>query len=267
MRPLVSIIMPAFNAERFIGEAIISVLAQTYDNWELLIVNDGSTDATSAVIASFTDPRIRVFHQINKGIGSARNLGLDHVRGSLLCGLDSDDKLPSDSLECRVSVFEAEPHTDIVDGRVLFMDGELKNTVRVFLPHFEGDPFPDLIAFTGKSFMGFSWMIRWGPDHRERFSVDLTHGEDLLFYMQYANGKRYKAVDRTVLIYRRTGHSTMTNLRGLERSYIKIGKWLADSHRVSRSELHNYQRKRKRIMAGSYWKAGQPLLALRALFI
>jgi glycosyltransferase involved in cell wall biosynthesis len=157
MRPLVSIIMPAFNAERFIGEAIISVLAQTYDNWELLIVNDGSTDATSAVIASFTDPRIRVFHQINKGIGSARNLGLDHVRGSLLCGLDSDDMLPSDSLECRVSVFEAEPHTDIVDGRVLFMDGELKNTVQVFVPDFEGDPFADLIAFTGKSFMGFSW--------------------------------------------------------------------------------------------------------------
>jgi hypothetical protein len=110
-------------------------------------------------------------------------------------------------------------------------------------------------------------MIRWGPEHRERFPVDLTHGEDLMFYMQYANGKHYKAVDRTVLIYRRTGHSTMTNLRGLERSYIKIGNWLADSHRVSRAELLNYLSKRKRIMAGSYWKAGKPLLALRALFI
>ncbi len=267
MRPLVSIIMPAFNAERFIGEAIISVLAQTYDNWELLIVDDGSRDDTAAVIAAFTDPRIRVFHQENKGIGSARNLALDHTRGSLLCGLDSDDMLPSDSLECRVKVFEEEPRTDIVDGRVLFMDGELKNTVQVFVPDYEGDPFPDLISFAGKSFMGFSWMVRWGPGYKERFPVDQTHGEDLLFYMQYANGKYYKAVDRTVLIYRRTGHSTMNNLRGLERSYIKIGMWLAASKRATTAELRSFLWKRKRIMVGSYWKAGQPLLALRALFI
>jgi glycosyltransferase involved in cell wall biosynthesis len=74
---LVTVMMPAYNAAGFIGEAIDSVLAQSYANWELIVVNDGSTDATAGIVARYDDPRIRLITQPNGGESSARN----NVRG------------------------------------------------------------------------------------------------------------------------------------------------------------------------------------------
>jgi glycosyltransferase involved in cell wall biosynthesis len=88
---LVSVMMPAYNTARYIGQAIESVLAQTYPEWELLVVNDGSTDDTAEVAARFTDPRIRLINKTNGGESSARNVALDHSRGEFIAYLDADD--------------------------------------------------------------------------------------------------------------------------------------------------------------------------------
>ena len=91
-KPIFSVVMPAYNAERFVGEAIESVLAQTLTDWELLVVNDCSTDRTMEVCNSFHDPRIRVFSTPqNLNAAGARNLALDHTRGEFIAFLDSDD--------------------------------------------------------------------------------------------------------------------------------------------------------------------------------
>ncbi len=92
--PLLSVVMPAWNAERFVADAIGSVLAQTVPDWELLVINDGSTDGTAAILADCQrrDPRIRVLGWAeNRGIAHARNLGLASARGDLIAFLDSDD--------------------------------------------------------------------------------------------------------------------------------------------------------------------------------
>lgn len=92
--PLVSVIMPSFNAERFIGESIESVIAQTVRDWELIVVDDASTDATRAIVTAYRqrDPRIRLIAQrTNSGPAAARNLGLDQAQGDLIAFLDSDD--------------------------------------------------------------------------------------------------------------------------------------------------------------------------------
>lgn len=266
MDPLISIIMPAYNAGRHIGQAIDSVLAQTYANWELIIVNDGSTDDTARVIERYTDPRIHVFHKVNGGIGSARNVALEHVSGDFLCGLDSDDVLPQDSLRVRMQVFEQDPQADIVDGRVDFMDTDLRNTLRLYVPDFEGEPFHELVKLSSKCFMGFSWMIRWHADEHLRFQEDISHGEDLVFYLHYSPGRRYRCTSEPVLLYRRTGHSTMSDVDGLERSYKRIGELLAEQGIADRTELQNFRRLRQRIMAGTYWHARKPLKALIAYF-
>ena len=92
--PLVSVIMPCFNSERFIAKSIDSVIAQTVDDWELIIVDDASTDGTTAIAAAYQrrDSRIRMIPQTtNQGPASARNLGLDHAHGELIAFIDSDD--------------------------------------------------------------------------------------------------------------------------------------------------------------------------------
>src|SRR5580765_2861093 len=83
---LVSVIMPAYNAEKYISDAIKSVIAQTYSNWELIVIDDGSTDATAAIIQQYlvTGTRIKYIYQDNGGQGKARNNGLNHAKGELI---------------------------------------------------------------------------------------------------------------------------------------------------------------------------------------
>ncbi len=263
--PLVSVIMPAYNAERYIAEAITSVLAQTHQNWELLVVNDGSTDATKAIVEGFDDPRIKLYNKVNEGIGSARNLALQHVRGVFICGLDSDDVLPPNSIAARLAVFDANPEADIADGQVILTDAGLERVLKVFIPSFEGEPFPELVRITGTCFMGFSWLIRWHPGETLRFRQDITHGEDLVFYLHYSPGKQYRHTTEPVLIYRRTGHSSMSDLDGLARSYKRMGTILREQGIATAEELAYFERRRTRIMVGSYWHANRPFKALTAM--
>ncbi|MEW6403722.1 MAG: glycosyltransferase [Chloroflexota bacterium] len=88
---LVSIIMPAFNAEAYIAQAIESILAQTYHQWELIVINDGSTDNTLNIVSSFTDHRIRSINQENRGLAGARNTGIRVAQSNTIALLDSDD--------------------------------------------------------------------------------------------------------------------------------------------------------------------------------
>ena len=93
-RPLVTVIMPSYNAERYIAESIESVLAQTVENWELIIVDDASIDGTLDIVVEFQrrDPRIRlVAEDTNRGPAHARNRGLEQARGDLIAFIDSDD--------------------------------------------------------------------------------------------------------------------------------------------------------------------------------
>jgi glycosyltransferase involved in cell wall biosynthesis len=107
--PTATVLMPAYNAERFIGEAIRSCLAQTHADFELLIVEDGSTDGTAGVIAGFCDPRIKVLaNGDNRGPAFARNRGLAEARGEFIALLDSDDAAMPRRLEIQTRTLRAD---------------------------------------------------------------------------------------------------------------------------------------------------------------
>ena len=107
MNDLVSIIMPSYNTGRFLAEAVGSVLAQTYSAWELLIVDDCSTDDTDAVAAGFTDGRIRYFkNEKNSGAAFSRNRALREARGRWIAFLDSDDRWAPDKLEKQLAFMQ-----------------------------------------------------------------------------------------------------------------------------------------------------------------
>jgi glycosyltransferase involved in cell wall biosynthesis len=121
-KPVFSVVMPAYNAERYVGEAIVSVLAQTLTDWELLVVNDCSTDRTLEVCNSFQDPRIRVFSTPqNLNAAGARNLALEHARGEFIAFLDSDDVALPDRLERQLRAFHADPDLGFIGSAVQFL--------------------------------------------------------------------------------------------------------------------------------------------------
>lgn len=108
-QPLVSVIMPAYNAEKYIGEAIASVCAQTYKNWNLLILDDGSADRTVEIAESYAqqDARIQVLcNPQNMGVARTRNRGFDLAQGEWIALLDSDDRWRAQKLEKQLAVAE-----------------------------------------------------------------------------------------------------------------------------------------------------------------
>jgi glycosyltransferase involved in cell wall biosynthesis len=128
MKPLVSVVIPSFNHERFLEEAIRSVLRQTHENVEVIVVDDGSTDNSLDVAHAIHDPRVRIYAQENQGAHAAINRGLALARGTWLAILNSDDVFAPSRLEKLLCSFEAEPrpalacsHIEIVDstGKVL----------------------------------------------------------------------------------------------------------------------------------------------------
>jgi len=106
--PLVSVIIPAYNATAFLGETLDSVLAQTYPNLEIIVVDDGSTDDTPDLLGSYGD-RIRVLRQANSGQATARNHGAREAHGELLAFLDSDDLWDPDKIARQVELLDRFP--------------------------------------------------------------------------------------------------------------------------------------------------------------
>lgn len=113
--PLVSVIVPTYNRANLLGRAIQSVLAQTYPHFELIIVDDGSSDNTEAVVTRFDDPRIRyIRHHKNRGGSAARNTGIACARGEYVAFLDSDDEWLPEKLEKHLRVFHDDPDCGVV---------------------------------------------------------------------------------------------------------------------------------------------------------
>src|SRR5690606_27273688 len=102
MMPKVSVIIPVYNAEKYLRECIDSVLAQTFDDFELLLINDGSTDGSGKICDEYAqkDARVKVFHKENGGVSSARNLGLDNAKGEWITFIDSDDWIGENYFYC-----------------------------------------------------------------------------------------------------------------------------------------------------------------------
>lgn len=111
MNPIVSIIIPVYNAEGTLPRCVDSILNQTFTDFELLLVDDGSADASGAICDCYAakDSRVRVFHQANSGVSASRNLALDQARGDYLQFLDSDDWITPDATSCLVRAMEGGP--------------------------------------------------------------------------------------------------------------------------------------------------------------
>lgn len=113
--PLISIMMPAYNAENTIAKALKSLLNQTYMNWECIIVDDGSTDSTVKIVSSFNDSRINLISlEKNMGRGYARQVALDNSSGEYIAMLDADDWYYSNKLKSQIDIFNKYPEVSVV---------------------------------------------------------------------------------------------------------------------------------------------------------
>lgn len=247
---LVSIIIPVYNGERYIGQAIKSVLAQSHYFWELLIINDGSNDNTENVIYSFSDDRIFYFSQKNKGVSAARNVGLNNLNGDFFCFLDADDLLPSDSIKNRLKMFEFNSDITFVDGHVSSFKGSVTNVVSQYVPFHKGNPFDELLSLSSSCFFGITWMIKRNRNKVYQFSESMDHAEDLWFYTQLSSDKEsiYSFVNDRIYYRRLSSESAMTDIEGIFKGYWQYFERVNNMPTVAKAQKNNLRKKIKSII-------------------
>ncbi|MFN7014034.1 MAG: glycosyltransferase family 2 protein, partial [Bacteroidia bacterium] len=126
---LVSVIIPAYNAEKFIETTIQSVLNQTIQKFEIIVVNDGSTDNTAKIIETLKekDKRIHLINKENSGVSDTRNIGMRTAKGKYIALLDADDVWLKDNLEKKINYLENNPGIDFIYSDMLLADENLEN--------------------------------------------------------------------------------------------------------------------------------------------
>lgn len=204
--PKVSVIIPACNQAVFLPEAIHSVQAQTFTDWELLVVDDGSTDDTPQVLAPYAgdnspDPRVRGVRQENRGLPGARNTGIRHACGPYLAFLDADDSFRPEKLAAQVAHLDSHPDVGLSYASRIEVDGEGRPVWMLRAP--SRAPIEDLalgFPFTINDILLRRQWIDLAGTFDESFRL---HSEDRDFYMRLAlEGCRFDRCDR-FLAFRR----------------------------------------------------------------
>lgn len=207
--PLFSVIMPAYNRERYIGAALDSVLAQTCSDWECIVVDDGSTDSTSTVVREVTDHRVRLIQRPNGGPGAARNQGAASAKGQYLAFLDSDDLWMPYTLETYRGVLEQAGWPEYLAGQLqdFLQEADVKQWTKDPL---RADAFPDaltacsegaVVAGVGMTVVAAGAFWRTGG-----YLEDRLNAEDHDFTLRLGDCRGFATVRAPVTVgYRRHG--------------------------------------------------------------
>ncbi|MDF5716072.1 MAG: glycosyltransferase [Rhizonema sp. NSF051] len=142
----ISVIIPAYNAERTILETIASVQQQTFSNFEMIVINDGSSDRTLELLHSVADKRLKIFSYENGGVCVARNRGISHAIGEFVAFLDADDLWTSDKLELQLTALQQHPNAGVAYSWTSFMDARGASLSPGEPAFFEGNVYANLLV-------------------------------------------------------------------------------------------------------------------------
>jgi glycosyltransferase involved in cell wall biosynthesis len=231
-QPLISCIVPVYNGELYLREAIDSILAQTYRPLEIIVVDDGSTDATADVVASYGD-RLRYVWQANGGPGAARNRGLTLAQGEFVAFQDADDLWHPEKLARQMTRFTARPALDLcISHAQHFWISELKEEAERFKNHPVSRPlpgyFPQAVLVT-RSLFG-----RVGL-----FNPTLRLCSDVDWFLHAAEKGVVIEILPDVLVYRRWHRSNISRLS--RETLLKVMKSSLDRRRDDKGVLPRYE--------------------------
>lgn len=184
---LISIIVPIYNSSAYLHECIDSILSQTYTNFELYLINDGSTDNSGEIIDIYgrKDSRINTVHKDNSGVSDTRNVGIKATRGEVICFIDSDDWVDDDYLEAFVKSFQN--HSTLLIQNIK-RNGQAISNYK-FRTYNTDDEVINLfiennLLYYGAPFAKF-YCRSIISDNRIFFNKDISYGEDLIFFLDY----------------------------------------------------------------------------------
>lgn len=220
--PRISVVIPAYNCEGTIRETIQSVLDQTLEDFELLVINDGSGDGTLDVLARFRDPRLRVQTYENAGLSASRNRGIALSRGEFIAFLDADDLWTEDKLADQYAALIRNPEAAVAYSLTDHIDMQGRYLGPCCHEIVTGEAFA---AFLKSNFLanGSNPLIRRSAlDEVGGFDADFNPAEDWDLYMRLAFRFPYVCVPKAQILYRLNPNSMSSNVRKMEEAILKV---------------------------------------------
>lgn len=209
--PAVSVIIPAYNAERFILDTIKSIQDQRMSDLEIIVVDDGSTDQTVEYLMTIKDSRLKVFSYPNAGVSIARNRGISLASGKFISFLDADDLWVNDKLELQLKILNECHHISVVYSWTSYLhegSGKLYLGQPVF---FEGNVYPELLKWNFLASGSNPLIRREAIDKTGGFDPNLPPCEDWDFYIRLAVNHHFAVVPSHQVIYRQSPSSASAN--------------------------------------------------------
>lgn len=209
--PIISVIIPAYNSEKTIQETIESVIKQTFDDWELIVINDGSQDRTVELVSQIKDPRIKLFSYPNAGAPASRNRGFNNSVGQFIAFLDADDLWTPDKLESQLNALQLHPDAAVAYSWTDYIDDSgnfLKQGGRII---FNGDVYPKLLV---RNFLenGSNPLIkREAINDIGGFDESLKGGQDWELYLRLGEKYHFVTVEKRQILYRFSTNSISSN--------------------------------------------------------
>jgi glycosyltransferase involved in cell wall biosynthesis len=229
--PEISVIVPVYNVEQFLVQCVETILKQSFGDFELLLVDDGSTDDSGKICDDLekADSRIKVYHKKNSGVGSARNYGIDRAKGKYLVFVDSDDWIEIDYLNTLYEkICENDNDCSVCGYKAVVVDnGDIVMNEVKYIPSFgkidDRKSFENILGeLIDKKYILSPWSKIYKTDilnnYSIRFDTVRSIGEDLLFNLQYFfHVKKIEGCNYLGYVYRISRDSSLTNVFGRER--------------------------------------------------
>ncbi|MGC9528715.1 MAG: glycosyltransferase, partial [Limnospira sp.] len=233
--PVISVVIPVYNGEKTIRETVESVLKQTFTDFELLIIDDGSTDSTPAILSSFTDPRLQVLSYPNAGLAASRNRGISGATGQYISFIDADDLWTPDKLEAQLQALTNNPEAAVAYSWVDVIDDSSQWVRPGGHLTVNGNAYPYLLL---KNFLenGSNALIcKSAIDRTGNFDESLKASEDWDFYLRLAKHYPFVAVQSVQILYRESATSMSSQIiRQKSESLRVIDKAFSDAPESSK---------------------------------
>jgi glycosyltransferase involved in cell wall biosynthesis len=226
-RPRVSVIVPTYQSESRIGRTLARLRQQTWSDFEVVVVNDGSTDDTAGVVrqAMAEDSRLRLVEQTNAGIAAARNTAIEHAQGEMIAFLDDDDLWHRQKLELQVARLDAVPGAAVVTCFSALVDGDGKLLGWRFGGVSEGDVYREMLEWDMVSGGSVALVRRGALEDVGGFDVSLPDRADWDLWIRLARRHAFSCVPRTLVGYtRRVGSVSRSYDRMAEHGQLVLAK-------------------------------------------
>jgi glycosyltransferase involved in cell wall biosynthesis len=234
----ISVIIPAYNAERTIRETIESVQRQTFQDFELIVINDGSVDRTLELVQSIQDERLKIFSYDNGGLPVARNRGISHISGEFIAFLDADDLWTPDKLELQLKALKQHPEAGVVYSWTCFMDVNEQGEAVSFLPSpqysFEGNVYAKLLVSDFIHSGSNTLICRQAIASSGEFDPTLKSCEDWDYWLRLATHWHFVVVPKYQILYRRTPGAMSSKVEVMKESALMA---MEKAYRIAPPEL------------------------------